>query len=68
MYVHPVAIFLVPDWGDNVDSGTRLSYRSARPRVHRLAGRGMTTLCRSQLYPPFRAINLATGISNKYLK
>ncbi len=33
----PVAEFLVPDWGDLVDSGKGLSYRPAR--IHRLAGR-----------------------------
>jgi hypothetical protein len=31
------AKFLVPDWGDIVDSGIGLSYRPAR--LHRLAGR-----------------------------
>ncbi len=34
--VNPVAKFIVPDWGDKVDSGIGLSYR--RARLHRLAG------------------------------
>ncbi len=58
---YAVTKFIVPDWGDKVDSGMGLSYRPAR--LHRLAGRydnpmpyvawraGTTTLCRSQLYP-----------------
>ncbi len=33
----PVAKFIVPDWGDKVDSGIGLSYRPARQ--HLLAGR-----------------------------
>ncbi len=32
-----VAKFIVPDWGDKVDSGTGLSYWSAR--LHREVGR-----------------------------
>jgi hypothetical protein len=32
-----VTKFLVPDWGDIIDSGIGLSYRTAR--LHRLAGR-----------------------------
>jgi hypothetical protein len=32
-----VATFLVPDWGDKVNSGIGLSYRPAM--LHRLAGR-----------------------------
>jgi hypothetical protein len=36
-WLGPVAKFLVPDWGDKVDSGIGLSFRSAR--LHRLAGR-----------------------------
>jgi hypothetical protein len=35
--VYAVAKFIVPDWGDKVDSGMELSYRPAR--LHRLAGR-----------------------------
>jgi hypothetical protein len=41
----PVAKFIVPDWGDKVDSGKGLSYRPAK--LHRLAGR-YDNLCRSQ--------------------
>jgi hypothetical protein len=29
IYVHSVAKFIVPEWGDKVDSGTGLSYRPA---------------------------------------
>ncbi len=53
-----VAEFLVPDWGDIVDSVIVLLYRTAR--LHRLSGRydrqprSMTTLCRSRLYTPVR--------------
>ncbi len=48
------AKFIVPDWGggDKVDSGIGLSYRPAR--LHRLAGRYASKLCRSQLDSPFR--------------
>ncbi len=34
---YAVAKFIVPDWGDKVDSGMGLTYRAAR--LHRLAGR-----------------------------
>jgi hypothetical protein len=34
---YAVAKFIVPDWGDKVDSGIGLSYRPAR--LHRLAAR-----------------------------
>ncbi len=44
----PVAKFLVPELGDIVDSGIGLSYRPAS--LYWRAG--VTTLCRSQLYPP----------------
>jgi hypothetical protein len=44
----PVANFIVPDWGDRVDSGVGLLYRP--DRLHRLAGRyDNTVLCISQL-------------------
>jgi hypothetical protein len=36
-YLHPDAKFVVPDWGDIVDSDIGLSCRS--DRLHRLAGR-----------------------------
>jgi hypothetical protein len=39
-----IAKFIVPFWGDKVDSGLGLSYRPAR--LHRLAGR-YETLCQS---------------------
>jgi hypothetical protein len=38
--------------GDKVDYDIRLSYRTVR--LHRLAGRGTTTLCHSRLYSPVR--------------
>jgi hypothetical protein len=45
-YLHipyiPGAKFIVPDWGDKVNSGD-IGW-----------GAGTTTLCRSQLYPPVR--------------
>jgi hypothetical protein len=37
IFKHAIAKFLVPDWGDIVDSGIELSYRPAR--LHRMAGR-----------------------------
>jgi hypothetical protein len=45
----PVAAFIVPDRGDKVGSGIGLSYRQYKGWQA-----VMTTLCRSQLYPPFR--------------
>ncbi len=42
--------FLVPDWGDIVNSGIGLSYRPAR--LHRLAGPYNNPICQSRLYPP----------------
>ncbi len=33
-----VAKFLVPYWGDKVNSGIELSYRPARLRLHMLVG------------------------------
>jgi hypothetical protein len=50
----PVAEFIDPDWGDKVDSGIALSYRSAR--LHGLLT-VTTTLWRSQLYPPVRDLH-----------
>jgi hypothetical protein len=45
----PEAKFLVPDWGDKVDSGIGLSYRPAR--LEYVAWRSGTKIfCRSQLY------------------
>jgi hypothetical protein len=51
-FFRPVSKFIVPDWGDIVDSGIGLSYGS--PGYIGRQGRYRTTLCRSQLYPPFR--------------
>ncbi len=45
-----VAKFIVPDWGDKVDSGIGLSYRPAR-RLHRLAGRYDHPMPESTLSP-----------------
>ncbi len=56
--------FLVPDWGDKVDSGIGLSYRPAK--LNRLAAR-YDTLCRSQLYPHSGTMNLATGADGQKL-
>jgi hypothetical protein len=36
---YSVAKFLVSDWGEKVNSDIALSYRAARLRLHRLAGR-----------------------------
>ncbi len=36
-FVSKIAKFIVPDWGDKVDSGIGLSYRPAG--LHRLTGR-----------------------------
>ncbi len=44
-----VAKFIVPDWGEKVNSGIGLTYRPARQPSWRA---GTTTLCRSWLYPP----------------
>jgi hypothetical protein len=54
--LYPVVKFLVPGWGDKVDSGIGLSYRPTIGYIGRQAG--ATTLCRSQLYPPFRNYEL----------
>jgi hypothetical protein len=43
---------MVPDWGDEVNSGTGELYQPAR--LHRLAGRCDNLICRSQQYPPVR--------------
>ncbi len=56
----PVAKFIVPDRGDKINSGIRLSYRPAKLRtVHRLASkydnhRQPYAGSRSQQYPPVR--------------
>jgi hypothetical protein len=48
----PLAKFLVPDWGDIVDSGIGLPYRPAR--LHRLAGRYENPMTESTIYPAVR--------------
>jgi hypothetical protein len=49
---HPstIATFIVPDWGDIIDSGIRLSYR---PPAF-VAWGALYTVCQSRLYPPVR--------------
>ncbi len=55
--VRSVAKFIVPDWGEKVDSG--LSYRPASPCS--LAGRYENPMPLSTLYPQSGTKNLATG-------
>jgi hypothetical protein len=61
LVLQPVVKFIVPDWGDKVDSGMGLSHGPARLHIGWQAG--TTTLCWSQLYPPFwdYRMNLAIG-------
>ncbi len=48
--------------GDTVDSGKGLPYRPASLQAYVAQRAGMTTLCRSKLYPPIQGqMNLATG-------
>jgi hypothetical protein len=56
--LNSVAKFIVPDWGDIVNSGCRTGLPAY------LAWRaGTTTICQSQLYPPGSGtMNLATGL------
>jgi hypothetical protein len=49
MLLSSVANFLVPDWGDKVDSGIGLSYGTAR--LHRLAGRYDNAMPESTISP-----------------
>jgi hypothetical protein len=51
MEVTTEAKFLVPDWGDIVDSGIGLLYR---PPAHVTQLAGTTALCQSRLYPRVR--------------
>ncbi len=54
-----MAKFIVSNWGDNVNSGIRCT----GPTGYLGWQAGTTTLCLSQLYPPFREYefqNLAT--------
>jgi hypothetical protein len=48
----PESKFLGPYWGEIVDSGIGLSYRTARLNIGWRTG--TTTLCQSRLYPPVR--------------
>jgi hypothetical protein len=54
-----VAKFLVPDWGELVDSGIGLSYRSAG--LHKLAGRYDNPMPESTIFPQSATKNLASG-------
>jgi hypothetical protein len=56
----PVAKFIVPDWGDKVDSGKWLSYRPAW--LHRLAGQYDNPMTESTLSLQSGTITLATGL------
>jgi hypothetical protein len=64
MEYNPVAKFIVPDWGDKVDSGIGLSYGAAK--LHRLAGRYDNPLPESTIinpnFPNSESINLVTGL------
>ncbi len=46
-----IAKFLVPDWGDKVNSGIGLSYRPATARLHRLAGQYNNPMPESTISP-----------------
>jgi len=46
---NPVAKFIVPDWGDKVDSGIGVSYRPAK--LHRLEGRYDNPMPESTISP-----------------
>jgi hypothetical protein len=47
--MNPVAKFIVPAWGNEVDYGIELSYRPAR--LHRLAGRCDNSMPESTISP-----------------
>jgi hypothetical protein len=55
----PVAEFIDPDWGDKVNSGTGLPYRSAR--LHGLAGRYDNPIPELTLFPSHESMNSATA-------
>jgi hypothetical protein len=57
--IYAVAKFIVPDWGDKVDSSIGLSYRTTR--LHRLAGRYDKPMPESTLSPHSGTMYLATG-------
>jgi hypothetical protein len=54
-----VAKFLVPDWGDTVDSGIGLSYRPAR--LHRMSGWYDNTMPEASVSPQSGTKNLASA-------
>ncbi len=58
----PVAKFIVPDWGDKVDSGIGLSYLPATARLPIGWQAGTTALCRSQTFLPEYARQHFLGI------
>jgi hypothetical protein len=56
-----VAKFIVPDWGDKVDSGIGLSYTGPPFRLQKQAGRYRATLYAGvNNIPPPGTMNLAT--------
>jgi hypothetical protein len=58
---NPVSKFIVPDWGDKVDSGRGLLYRPDRLyNIHRLAGRYEQLYAEVNLFPPSGTMNSAT--------
>jgi hypothetical protein len=54
----PVAKFLIPDWGDIINSGIGLSYRPAR--LHGLAGQYDNPMPESTISPPSGTKNLVS--------
>ena len=64
--VNPVAKFIVPDWGDKVDSGIGLSYRHAR--LHRLADLYDNPIPESTLSPQWWTMNFATVLYRYVLR
>ncbi len=57
----PEAKFLIPDWGDIVDSALGLSYRPAI--LCSLTGRYDNPMPEGRLYPPPGTKNLSTGVN-----
>jgi hypothetical protein len=63
-FASSVAKFVIPDWGNKVDSGIGLSYRPARLHTMQCIGwqAGMTTLyARVNYIPQSGTMNFATG-------
>ncbi len=58
---NPVTNFIVPYFGDKVDSGIGLSYRPAK--LHRLAGRYDNPMPESTISPIQELMNVATVFS-----